>query len=149
MIIHIFALLNDIFKQGREYPWPRPEDCPKCSSTRLWGHGYIAALFDGYNKALQLKRYRCPCCGCVICLRPSSHLSRLQVSTESIRTTLSIRIKTGRWPPGAGRQRAGHWLRSFKRRVFFLFGFHPGKDLTKSFDYLLLSGVNPVSRSSK
>ena len=105
-------------------------------------------LFDGYNKALPLKRYRCPCCGCVIRLRPSSHLSRFQAPTQKIKSTLSIRVRTGRWPPGASRQRSGHWLRSLKRKSFYLFGFRSGEGLMKAFDYLLLSGVNPVSRSA-
>ncbi|MBN2420311.1 MAG: hypothetical protein JXL81_13055 [Deltaproteobacteria bacterium] len=147
MIIYIKALIKDIFEFGREYPWPRPRSCPRCGHSTVWGHGYIAALFDGYDKALQLKRYRCPCCGCVICLRPSSHLSRFQVSTEKIRTTLSIRIKTGRWPPDCSVSRAGHWLRSLKRKSFTFFGYSAGKDLIRVFDYLLLIGVNPASRS--
>ena len=146
MIIYIRGLLKDIFKQGRNYPWPRPEVCPRCGHTRVWGHGYVDSWFDGYRDAIKLKRYICPCCGCVIRLRPASHLSRFQASTQKIRSTLSIRIKTGRWPPWGCRQRSGHWLRSLKRKVFSLFGFHAGKDLIKIFDYLLLSGINPVSR---
>jgi hypothetical protein len=149
MISYICVLLKDIFKQGRKYSWPRPEKCPKCGSTRIWGHGYVDALFEGYSKALQLKRYRCPCCGCVICLRPSSHLSRFQTSTQKIKSIIATRIKEGRWPPGVSRQRSGYWLRSLKRKAFYLFGFHSGKNLMKVFDYLLLSGVNPVSRLSK
>lgn len=147
MIIYICGLLKDIFKQGRKYPWPRPGSCPRCGHARVWGHGYVDSWFDGYNKAIELKRYRCPCCGCVIRLRPSSHLSRFQVSTQKIRRTLSIRIKIGRWPPGDSRQRPGHWLSALKRKCFVLFGYSTGKDLIKAFDYLLLTGINPVSRS--
>lgn len=147
MIIYICALLKDIFEQGRNYPWPRPGACPKCGHAVVWGHGYVDALFDGYDKAIPLKRYRCPCCGCVIRLRPSSHLSRFQAPTDNIRSALSKRIKTGRWPPDCSVSRAGHWLRSLKRKVVSLLGFHAGKDLIKVFDYLLLKGVNPVSRS--
>jgi hypothetical protein len=147
MIIYICALLKDILKLGRKYPWPRPRVCPKCGHARIWGHGYTDSLFDGYNKALPLKRYRCPCCGCVIRLRPTGYLSRFQTPIQKIRSTLSTRIKTGRWPPESSVSRAGHWLRSLKRKVFFLFGFPAGNDLIKIFDYLLLKGVNPVSRS--
>lgn len=149
MIIYICALLKDIFKLGKSYPWPRPSRCPRCGSSKIWGHGYIDSWFDGYYEAIEIKRYRCPCCGCVIRLRPSSHLSRFQASTQRIRTTLSIRIKTGRWPPDCSVSRAGHWLRSLKRKSFSMFGFRAGKDLIKVFDYLLLSGVNPVSRPIK
>lgn len=146
MIFYICGLLKDIFKLGKRYPWPRPKVCPKCGSSRIWGHGYVEVLFDGYDKALSLKRYRCPCCGCVIRLRPSSHLSRIQTSTQRIKSIIRTRIKTGRWPPGVSRQRPGHWLRTLKRKAFYLFSFHSGKNLIKAFDYLLLSGVNPVSR---
>jgi len=147
MIIYINTLLKDIFRLGRKYPWPKPTCCPRCGNSMVWGHGYVGSWFDGYEEAILLKRYRCPCCGCVIKLRPSSHLSRFQASTNSIRSTLSIRIKTGRWPPDCSVPRAGHWLRSLKRKVFSLFGFYEGKALFKFFDYLLLFGNNPVSRS--
>jgi len=149
MISYIFVLLKDILKLGKKYPWPRPEECPKCGSLRIWGHGYVDALFEGYDKPFLLKRYRCPCCGCVIRLRPSSYLSRFQTPTQKIKSVITTRIKTGRWPPGVSRQRSGHWLRSLKRKVFYLFGFHSGENLMKAFDYLLLSGVNPVSRSTE
>jgi hypothetical protein len=147
MIIYIRTLLKDIFRLGRKYPWPRPSECPVCGSHQVWGHGYVNAWFDEYDEALPLKRYRCPCCGCIIRMRPSSHISRFQASTQRIRSTLSIRIKTGRWPPDCSVSRAGHWLRSLKRKSFSLLGFYGGKDLIKVFDYLLLSGGNPVSRS--
>lgn len=147
MIIYIHVLLKDIFKLGRNYRWPRPGVCPRCGHSRLWGHGYVDSWFDGYDKAIELKRYRCPCCGCVIRLRPSSHFSRFQASVKKIRSTLSIRIKTGRWPPDCSVSRVGHWLRALKRKCFALFGYHAGKDLIKVFDYLVSSGINPVSRS--
>ena len=147
MIIFVSSLLKDIFKQGRNFPWPRPSACPRCGFHKVWGHGYVDAWFDGYGEALPLKRYRCPCCGCIIRLRPSSHLSRFQASTHSIRSTLSIRIKTGRWPPDCSVSRVGHWLRSLKRKSLALFGFNVKKDLIKGFDNLLSLGRNPVSRA--
>ena len=147
MIIFISSLLKDIFKLGRNYPWPRPDVCPRCGCAKVWGHGYVSAWFDGFSEALLLKRYRCPCCGCVIRMRPDSHLSRFQASIHNIRSTISRRIKTGRWPPGQSVPRAGHWLRSLKRKAFSLLGYNPGVDLIRVFDYLLLLGHNPVSRS--
>jgi hypothetical protein len=149
MISYICVLLKDIFKHGKKYPWPRPEVCPRCGSTRIWGHGYVEALFDSFDKPLLLKRYRCPCCGCVIRLRPSSHLSRFQTPIHKIKTIIMTRIRTGRWPPGASRQRSGHWLGGFRKKAFYLFGFQSRENLMKVFDYLLLAGINPVSRSAK
>lgn len=147
MILYIKAILKDIFKRGRKYPWPKPSKCQVCGSHQVWGHGYVDAYFDGYKKPLLLKRYRCPCCGCVIRIRPLSHLSRFQAPTLRIRSTLSIRIKTGRWPCDCSVSRAGHWLRSLKRRAVFLLGVGEKRELIEVFDYLLLKGKNPVSRS--
>jgi len=147
MIIFVSSLLKDIFKQGRDFPWPRPSACPICGCPKVWGHGYVSSWFDGFSEALLLKRYRCPCCGCVMRMRPASHFSRFQSSIQNIRSILSTRINTGRWPPDQSGSRPGHWLRSLKRKCFALLGFHATKDLIEVFDYLLLSGVNPVGRS--
>ena len=147
MIIFISTLLKDIFKQGRNFPWPMPAVCPRCGCSKVWGHGYVSAWFDGFSEALLLKRYRCPCCGCVIRMRPDSHFSRFQASIHNIRSTLSTRIKTGRWPPDQSGPRPGHWLRSLKRKAFALLDNRWKGDLIKAFDHLVIQNHNPVSRS--
>ena len=147
MIIFVSSMLKDIFKKGRNFPWPRPDVCPRCGCGKVWGHGYVSAWFDGFSEALLLKRYRCPCCGCVIRMRPASHFSRFQSSIHKIRSTLSIRIKTGRWPPEQSGPRPGHWLRSLKRKVIALLDNRWKGDLIKAFDYLVMRDHNPVSRS--
>jgi len=70
MILFSAVKLKELFKKERKYPWQKPNSCPRCNTCRLWGHGFAAANFDGYQCSLLLKLYRCPDCGCVI--RPRS-----------------------------------------------------------------------------
>jgi hypothetical protein len=76
MVIFSAVKLKDLFRKEREYPWQKPESCLCCRSNRLWGHGFAEAIFDGYNKPLLLKLYRCPECGCVIRLRPEGYYKK-------------------------------------------------------------------------
>ena len=147
LILSIAAKIKEIFKLGRKYPWPKPELCPCCKQSKLWGHGYVLAYFDGFRDGLLLKRYRCPGCGCVIRLRPERYLSRFQASIDNIRYRLSHRLRYGRWPPGASRSRQGHWLRSLRRKVLGYLGLDWGRRLLEGFSHLLSRGINPVSRS--
>ncbi len=72
MVLFVAVKLKQIFYKQRGYPWPRPEPCPRCQEPRVWGHGFVAVYFDEYPRALFLRRYRCPVCGCVIRLRPKA-----------------------------------------------------------------------------
>ena len=146
MILFIHAKIKDIFKLGRNYAWPRPEVCPRCHLSNVWGHGYVQGYFDGFNKGLLLKRYRCPGCGCVIRLRPAGYLSRFQASVSTIRFCLSHRLRYGRWPPGCSRTRQEHWLRALKRKILAYLGQTWKGRLLEGFDHLLARGINPVSR---
>ncbi|MBW2556497.1 MAG: hypothetical protein JRE07_06265 [Deltaproteobacteria bacterium] len=60
MVIFVNVKLKELFKKERDYPWTRPESCPRCNDYKVWGHGYAQAIFDGYNEPLLLKLYRCP-----------------------------------------------------------------------------------------
>jgi hypothetical protein len=77
MLWRVPVNLKQIHEQGRHFPWPRPECCPRCRNWQVWGHGYVERYFDGYCEALLLKCYRCPACGCVITLRPESTKKRV------------------------------------------------------------------------
>ena len=147
LILFVAAQVKEIFDLGRDYPWPRPDLCPRCAANRVWGHGYVEAFFDGFDESLLLRRYRCPLCGCVIRIRPAGYLSRFQASIESIRSTLSHRIRYCRWPPGFSRQRHGHWLRALRRKAEAYLSKSWKGSLLEAFDYLLFRGHNPVSRS--
>ena len=147
LIIFFTTKLKDIFIKGRDFPWPKPDMCPRCKAHKLWGHGFVTALFDGYNQPLFLKRYRCPVCKCVIRLRPRGYFKRFQASVETIRSSISHRLKTGRWPPGLPHTRQGHWLRALRRKAAAFLNNTWDHGLLKAFDYLVEHGHIPVSRS--
>jgi hypothetical protein len=147
MIIAVVAMLKEIFAQGKDYPWPRPAECPKCKRKRLWGHGFVSAWFDECEGAVFLRRYRCPECSCVVRLKPQGYFDRFQCAKESIRTNLRHRIKTGRWLPGASRSRQGHWLRALMRNAKAYLGDVFDGDLLDAFDSLWAMGKVPVNRS--
>jgi len=147
MIIHVAVTLKEIFRLGRNYRWQRPKCCPRCHCFKVWGHGYHDTFFEGYESAIPLKRWRCPQCGCVICYRPKSHFCRFQTPIKTIRSILFSRLQCGRWPSGFVRCRAGHWLRSLKRRVVARLGNTWQGGLLAAFDYFMRQGQIPVSRS--
>jgi hypothetical protein len=147
MIIHIAVDLKNVFQQGKDFVWPRPGKCLQCKCDKVWGHGFRELLFDGFSQAISLKRWRCPDCRCVICYRPEGYFSRFQTPIHTIRSTLSHRLKCGRWPSGFIRFRAGHWLRSLTMRVaMYLDSTWRGR-LMEAFDHLVENGMVPVSRS--
>jgi hypothetical protein len=37
MVIFFPVMLKDLLVFGRNYPWPKPDSCPRCSNYRLWG----------------------------------------------------------------------------------------------------------------
>jgi len=147
MISFVPAKLKDIFEKGRDYPWPKPEACPRCKDSKIWGHGFVDSYFDGFTGGLLLRRYRCPLCGCILKLRPCDYFSRFQASIDTIRFSLSHRLRYGRWPPGLSRSRQGHWLRALRRKVEGYLGRGWKACLIEGFDYFLARGINPVSRS--
>jgi len=147
MIIFFSVVLKDLFIKGRDYPWPKPGRCPRCKGCNLWGHGFVQALFDGFYAPLWLKRYRCPTCRCVIRLRPRGYFRRFQASVETIRSSISHKLKTGRWPPGLPHTRQGHWLRALRKKAAAFLNNTWNQGLLKAFDYLIEQGHIPVSRS--
>jgi hypothetical protein len=147
LILFVAAKIKEILARGKGYPWPRPEYCPRCRLSGVWGHGFVLAYFDGLSEGLWLRRYRCPLCGCLLRLRPDGYLSRFQANVESIRSSLSHRLEKGRWPPCLSRSRQGHWMRALRRKVAAYLGKTWGGSLMAAFDHLLAWGRNPVSRS--
>ena len=146
MIHFVAVLLNDIFEQGRDYPWLRPEKCLKCGHYKVWGHGFVPRLFDGFPSPLLIKCYRCPCCGCVITLRPDSHFSRFQSPVQTIRSRLHHRINKGKWwaPPSLV-SRCRHWLVNLRRNIkSYLPATQPLGEIA-AFDWFIEHGQVPVS----
>jgi hypothetical protein len=146
LVIFVKLTVKQLFKEGRDYCWPRPEGCPRCRG-RVWGHGFVPAYFDGYAEPLWLRRYRCPDCGGVIRLRPRGYFQRFQASISTIRDCLSFWVRHHRWPPGPSPPRQRHWLRALRRHLFQYEGLQHHPDLLAGFDRLLDQGIIPVSRS--
>jgi len=146
MIVFLCVSIKEIVEQGRDFPWPRPEICPRCGSTRVWGHGFVSAIFDGFVSHALLRRWRCPECHCVVRVRPGGYFPRFQASIETIRSSIAVRLEDGRWPRGGSRQRQGHWLRSLRRRVGAFLGQGWKSRLLEGFDSLMLDNESPVCR---
>ena len=147
MILQVTANLKEIEEKGRNYQWDRPRVCLRCRGNHLWGHGYVESWFDGCVRALLLRRYRCPECGCVIKLKPRGFFRRFQAKKETIRFDIITRLKTGKWPPGCSSARCRHWLRALKRQTMAHLGIEWMGHLSKAFDRLTEMGKVPVSRA--
>ena len=147
MVIFSAVKLKDLFKKARDYPWQKPVSCPRCSGCRLWGHGFVEALFDGYAQPLLLKLYRCPDCGCIIRLRPQGYFKRFQAQVATIRSSITLKSTSNRWLPGISRSRQGHWFRALKKRIKAYLTETWVKGVVTGFDYLLQLGQIPVRRS--
>lgn len=147
MIFFFPVILNDLFKSGRDYQWPKPCSCTRCSGIRLWGHGYVLACFDGFDAPLILKRYRCPDCGCIIRLRPKGYLKRFQASIEAIRSSIQSKVEKGKWIDGISRSRQQHWFKSLVKRIKAYLTDSWQQGILAGFDLFLKSGQIPVSRS--
>jgi hypothetical protein len=147
MIIFVCVSLKEIFDQQREFIWPRPDRCPRCELSKVWGHGFVLGYFDDLAEGVYLRRYRCPECGCVIRLRPQGYFARIQASIETIRSSLGQRIGQGRWPARSSGGRQRHWLKALIRNTVAYLGNVWKSRLLEAFDRLLCRGVMPVSRA--
>ena len=147
MVIFFPVILKKLFHLGRLYPFPKPERCPRCGSHRLWGHGFVSAFFDGFDRPFSLRRYRCPDCGCILRLRPSGFFKRFQSSICTIRCSIAGKTKAGRWLPWLSRTRQCHWFRSLCKRIKAYLTDSWQWGVVAAFDHLLLKGQIPVSRA--
>jgi hypothetical protein len=148
LIFFVAVEVKRLVELGRNYPWQRPERCPRCGGTRVWGHGFVGAYFDeAGTECVLLKRYRCPECRVVIRLRPKGYFRRVQARIAAVRACLLHRIGTGRWPPGSNPARQRHWLRGLRRQVLAHLGMNYGERLAEGFEELVGRGICAVSRS--
>jgi len=147
MILSVVVCLKEIVEEGRDFPWPRPEECPRCTGGRVWGDGFDSRFFDGHWGRVRLRRYRCADCGCVLRMRPAGYFPRFQASIKVIRSRIAHRVQSGRWIVGISRSRQGHWLTSLRRKVRAYLGQGWMDRLVEGFDRLVQMKVTPVSRS--
>ena len=140
--------VKTLVELGRNYPWDKPKQCPKCQSVRVWGHGYVEAYFDeAGSQSVLLKRYRCPECGVVLRLRPGGYWRRIQARIDTVRQCVVERLEKGRWPPESNPARGRHWLRGLRRQVRTKLGMSYAERIAEGFSELLRRGVCPVSRA--
>lgn len=147
MILSLCVSIKEIVELGRDFPWPKPESCPRCHGVRIWGHGFVGALFDGFVHQVLLRRWRCPECRCVMKARPRGYFDRFQAPIASIRSGIVHRLSTGTWPPGSSRSRQGHWLRSLYRKIQAHLKDQWIAGAVAGFDRLMEEGIIPVCRS--
>ena len=147
MILSVSDSIKKIVEWGRDFPWSRPDTCPRCRGNRVWGHGFTGAFFDGCIEQVVLRRWRCPDCRCVMRARPDGYFDRFQAPIEKIRSSIAFRFATGRWPPGTSRSRQGHWLRSLSRNVKAHLKDQWVTGLIAGFDRLIEKKIIPVCRS--
>ena len=147
MVIFFPVILKELFILGRNYPWPKPDGCPRCTGYRLWGHGFVSAYFDGFDQPFSFKRYRCPDCRCVVRLRPEEYFKRFQAAIETIRLSIASKSQAGKWIAGISRSRQRHWFRGLCKRIkaYLTDTWHQG--VVAGFDYFLQLGQIPVSRN--
>jgi len=147
MVIFFSVILKDLLLQGRYYPFPKPESCPRCEGFRLWGHGFVSAYFDGYDQPFCIKRYRCPDCRCVLRLRPEGYFRRFQASVATIRSSIFCKATTHRWLPGISRSRQCHWFRSLQKRIKVYLSDTWHRGIVFGFDHLVALSRSPISRA--
>ncbi len=147
LILSIDICVKTLVRKGKAFAWPRPSCCNRCGRFGLWGHGYVTAFFDGIDKPVYLKRYRCPDCRAVYRLRPSGYWPRFWAPIHQIKQRIFHRLRTGRWPPGGSTTRWRHWLRGLRRQVATHLGQQWTARLEEGFEELCRRGLCPVSRS--
>lgn len=111
MLEHADVPLAQVAAQGKDFNWIRP-NCG-CGHEKVWGHGYVTRFFDGIDKPVWLKRYRCPGCARVITMIPAGFGRRYRTQIDDIWMAIKARLTTRLWPRGLPRQRGGHWLCRF------------------------------------
>ena len=113
MVLPVSASLAEIISQGKQYPWLRPESCPRCGGLRLWGHGFVPRYFDGITGPVWIKRWRCPDCGAVHTCRPASHWRRFLAPIVVILASLSAKLAGSYWSQTESRQRQQYWYHGY------------------------------------
>lgn len=146
MIIFVSVNFKRLLKQKRNYNWPRPQQCPCCQASGIWGHGFVLAYFDGLGCGVYLRRYRCRQCHCVMRLRPGGYFPRFQAAIGDIVQHLNYRISTGGYVKGISRSRQRHWLVGLMRNTAAYLGQRWLPRLIQAFDKLWAMRIVPVSR---
>jgi len=147
MILFVAVDLKQVSALGRKFIWQKPDLCPCCRQSHLWGHGFCDTYFEGFATALPMRRFFCPACRCVIKCRPQGYFSRFQTAIGAIKSHLVARLDTGRWPVSLSSSRGRYWLVALKAKTLVYLGLDWIKRLAEAFDRLCRLNIVPVSVS--
>jgi hypothetical protein len=114
LILHFDLDVKRLVEEGKNFSWPRPEQCPRCQGLRLWGHGYVQRYFEGLPEAVWIKRYRCPECKAVHTSRPERFYKGFYYSILTILLSILNRIIHSRWLKCLSRQVQQYWYQGFR-----------------------------------
>jgi hypothetical protein len=145
LVLHVAVDVQGLVKLGKKYPWPRPERCLSCSSSRLWGHGYVQRYFESLTQPLWIRRLRCPDCHTVYTMRPDLFPQRFRYSLKTILSSLMTKIAEGCWLPFVPRQNQQYWLKGLRFQAQ-RFETVPSPD-TDTVQGIISSGFIPASHS--
>ncbi len=96
MIIFFSVDFKQLVESGRNYSWPKPKQCLRCKGFRLCGHGFVLAWFDGFDHAIEIKRFRCPDCNCIYRFQPEGYFKRFQADIKTICSSICSKADTGK-----------------------------------------------------
>lgn len=146
LVLPVTADVNEIARLGKDFPWAKPDGCPRCSQP-LWWHGFVLAYFAPLVEAVFLRRLRCSCCGAVHRLKPQGYWRRFRSCVCEIQRCLEHRTESGRWQtePPRGRQR--QWWRRLHRMAVAVLGLAFVGCAMEAFRALVARGFVPVSTS--
>ena len=145
LVLHVAVDVQRLVQLGKKYPWPRPGRCLSCSSSRIWGHGYVQRYFEGFVHPLWIKRLRCPDCRTVYTLRPDLFYKGFQYTILTILSSLMAKIADGHWLVYLPRQNQQYWFRGLRLQSVRLKNIlSPDMDTLMK---VMSSGFIPVSHS--
>lgn len=145
LILYFPADVKTLFKEGKNYQWQRPKECPKCKGKRLWSHGFTSRYFEGFIKALWVKKYRCPDCKSVHTCRPEGFFKKFIYSINTISSCLKSKIEDYLWSKKIAYQNQQYWYKGLRFQSSRKFNV---KVSTVAFFKRLLSlNIIPVSHS--
>lgn len=145
MIIQCDVTIKDILAQGKKFIWKKPSRCFECEDTVLWGHGFVLCYFSCVDEGIYLKRYRCPCCGVVIKMKPKGYFKKIRTSIKIIKKSLEIRLNQKMFIPDISRETQHHWLANLKQNIKACLGENFKNRLLEGFQKLIDMKIIPVS----
>ena len=141
------ASVAQIMSQGKLFPWPRPQQCPRCGGRRLWSHGYVPRYFDCFPDQGWVKRWRCPDCGAVHTCRPASHWRRFLAPIAVILASLATKLAGLHWSRSESRQRQQYWHHGYVIQSHFD-GLPPAAIKTLLADLIVVATHSTADRAS-